>query len=181
MVRASIEGSFEPVRLRNYEVGQVAAHSSWEKTMSSLAEANLQSSHRRSSTSSSRKRHPRRFKTWDTKWGSFGYTDVRRTQGFGEYAAPARCVVSWDPHTGTKTEVPIWGKAQQGIPTRSTAQQYPTLSRDALGSAVAHKPAKRSMMISAEDAAASRPGTADSSASALVSDRSQCGKSGLLS
>ena len=46
--------------------------------------------------------------TFSNKMGTFGRTDVRRTRGFGEWAPPAVCVVSWDPFQNTKAEVPTW-------------------------------------------------------------------------
>lgn len=71
-------------------------------------------SHREWHCDSERKSLPRRQRpvpnrgTITNKMGTFGPADVRRTQGFGEWAPPAVCVVSWDPFQHSKAEVPTW-------------------------------------------------------------------------
>eukprot|EP01043_Picozoa_sp_COSAG02_P054003 COSAG02_NODE_6051_length_3842_cov_7.726423_2_plen_368_part_00 len=71
-------------------------------------------SHREWHCDSERKSLPRNKRpvpmrgTFTNKMGTFGRSDVRRTQGFGEWAPPAVCVVSWDPFENAKAEVPTW-------------------------------------------------------------------------
>jgi hypothetical protein len=52
--------------------------------------------------------------TFSNKIGTFGKADVRRTRGFGEWAPPAVCVVSWDPFNAAKAEVPTWATHKRG-------------------------------------------------------------------
>lgn len=79
-------------------------------------------SHREWHCDSERKSLPRNQRpvpqrgTFTNKFGTFGRTDVRRTQGFGEWAPPAVCVVSWDPFENAKAEVPTWATHnKQGV------------------------------------------------------------------
>ena len=48
-------------------------------------------------------------RAWRNKYGGFGWNDVRRVNGFCDFAPAPRCVVSYDSHNQVKHEVPIWG------------------------------------------------------------------------
>jgi hypothetical protein len=80
-------------------------------------------SHREWHCDSQRRSIPRRLRpqptkgTFTNKIGTFHNSDVRRTRGFGEYAPPAVCVVSWDPFNHSKAEVPTWATHSQGTKT----------------------------------------------------------------
>lgn len=69
----------------------------------------------------------RRAKKWTApKMGSFPWTDVRRVNGFKQFADPPRCVVSWDAYNGGKTEVPVHATLEKGQRTPyKAAQSYP--------------------------------------------------------
>ena len=83
----------------------------------------LADSHREWHCDSQRRSLPRRLRpqptkgTFTNKIGTFPISDVRRTRGFGEYAPPAVCVVSWDPFNHSKAEVPTWATHSQGTKT----------------------------------------------------------------
>jgi hypothetical protein len=69
---------------------------------------------------SARRRAARRkAKEWTAaKMGSFPWTDVRRVNGFKQFADPPRCVVSWDAYSGGKTEVPVHTTLEKGNLTK---------------------------------------------------------------
>ena len=65
------------------------------------------------------RRARRKAKEWSApKIGSFPWTDVRRTQGFKQFAEPPRCVVSWDAYRGGPTEAPIHTLLEKGNRTK---------------------------------------------------------------
>ena len=72
---------------------------------------------------SARRRAARRkAKEWTApKMGSFPWTDVRRLNGFKQFADPPRCVVSWDAYQGGKTEVPVHTTLEKGNRTKYKA------------------------------------------------------------
>eukprot|EP01043_Picozoa_sp_COSAG02_P025343 COSAG02_NODE_1420_length_12692_cov_3.543397_8_plen_449_part_00 len=86
---------------------------------------------------SARRRAARRkAKEWTApKMGSFPWTDVRRLNGFKQFADPPRCVVSWDAYNGGKTEVPVHTTLERGkrtkyqAPLRSSSSQHRPRSR----------------------------------------------------
>jgi hypothetical protein len=86
---------------------------------------------------SARRRAARRkAKEWTApKMGSFPWTDVRRLNGFKQFADPPRCVVSWDAYNGGKTEVPVHATLEKGkrtkyqAPLRSSSSQHRPRSR----------------------------------------------------
>jgi hypothetical protein len=120
---------------------------------------------------SARRRAARRkAKEWTApKMGSFPWTDVRRLNGFKQFADPPRCVVSWDAYQGGKTEVPVHTTLEKGNRTKYKAPRTSSSSSQ-------HRPRSRQRPLmstldgDARSGGASRGSARSNSAGRLQTD-----------
>ena len=104
----------------------------------------------RGGTTSTRRRRRKKAREWSVpKVGSFPWSDVRRTQGFGEYSKPPRCVVGWDAYQGGAVEVPVHSTLEKG---KTTPYKGPAYQR--------YRPKSQQRAIMGGDAPAAEPADA---------------------
>ena len=104
----------------------------------------------RGGTTSTRRRRRKKAREWSVpKVGSFPWSDVRRTQGFGEYSKPPRCVVGWDAYQGGAVEVPVHTTLEKG---KTTPYKGPAYQR--------YRPKSQQRAIMGGDAPAAEPADA---------------------